>query len=111
MMEEYSETIVITDAAGNIIYVNPDFERSTGLRRTEWIGKNARYLANQGMETELFGPISDAVAGGVGMTGCRYRPGKDGGQCREELSIAVLLDEKNSVAHYVAIKSRIGHPS
>ncbi|VAW37440.1 diguanylate cyclase/phosphodiesterase (GGDEF & EAL domains) with PAS/PAC sensor(s), partial [hydrothermal vent metagenome] len=40
VIEHTSESIVITDAAGNIEYVNPAFTRITGYSRDEVIGRN-----------------------------------------------------------------------
>lgn len=45
-VEQASESIMITDLDGNIEYVNPAFERTTGFSAKEVIGQNPRILAS-----------------------------------------------------------------
>ena len=52
-VEQAGESIVITDTDGAIRYVNPAFERVTGYRREEVLGKNPRVLKS-GRHTEAF---------------------------------------------------------
>ena len=43
-IEQTSESVVITDLGGQIVYVNPAFERVTGYTRAEATGQNPRFL-------------------------------------------------------------------
>ncbi|MBI1941000.1 MAG: PAS domain S-box protein, partial [Acidobacteria bacterium] len=43
-VEQTAESVMITDLAGRIVYVNPAFERVTGYRRAEVMGNNPRIL-------------------------------------------------------------------
>ena len=43
-IEQAAEAVLITDAAGTILYVNPAFENVTGYSRDEAIGRNPRFL-------------------------------------------------------------------
>jgi diguanylate cyclase (GGDEF)-like protein/PAS domain S-box-containing protein len=51
--ENSSESMMVTDAAGDIIAINPAFTRTTGYSRKEVIGRNARIL-NSGHHDQAF---------------------------------------------------------
>ncbi|MDP2170657.1 MAG: diguanylate cyclase [Rhodocyclaceae bacterium] len=51
--ENSSESMMVTDADGNIIAINPAFTRTTGYTQKEVIGKNARIL-NSGHHDKAF---------------------------------------------------------
>lgn len=42
-VEQADESIIVADPDGSIVYVNPAFERNSGYRRHEVIGKNPRF--------------------------------------------------------------------
>ena len=54
-IDQSSESILITDAAGTIQYVNPAFERLSGYSRAEAIGKNPR-ICRAGSRTRVSMP-------------------------------------------------------
>ena len=55
-IEQVCESIVITDPDGNIVYVNPAFERITGYSREEALGKNPSVLKSGRHPTRVLRP-------------------------------------------------------
>ncbi len=53
-VEQAAETIVITDASGSIVYVNPAFEKTSGYTRDEAIGQNPRILKSGKQDAEFY---------------------------------------------------------
>ncbi len=102
------EAIVITDAKGTIQYVNPGFERITGLSRYAVIGKNTHLLASGGEDVGFFRRLSDSIVRSCGKSGIYDSPGKDGAKWKEELSITAVFDASNSLVNYIAVLSGIG---
>lgn len=101
------EGVMITDAEGNICYVNPAFESITGYSREEAIGNNPRIL-NSGKHTQQF--YQDM------WTGLRHS-GKwrgeiinrraSGQEYPELLSITTIYDRFKQPSFYVGIFSDI----
>src|ERR1700733_2280254 len=52
-IEQLAEMVLITDAKGDILFVNPAFEEVTGYTRAEVLGRNPRLLKS-GVQTEAF---------------------------------------------------------
>ena len=53
VVEQASESVMITDVKGAITYVNRSFERTSGYTRDEVIGENPRLL-NSGFQPSSF---------------------------------------------------------
>ena len=98
--------IMITGPAGDdypLIYCNPAFERITGYRQAEVLGRNCRML--QGAETS---PATiAAIREGLRRVEAfqvlirNYR--KDGTAFWNELSIAPVFDEQGQASHFIGI--------
>src|SRR5512146_6320 len=54
-------TVVIVDAAGTVVSVNPDFERTAGYSRYEILGKRIAELQEGERDRLLFRLIEDAA--------------------------------------------------
>ncbi len=52
-VEQSPVSVIITDAAANIEYVNRKFSEVTGYSREEVIGKNPRILKSGEMQAEV----------------------------------------------------------
>jgi PAS domain S-box-containing protein len=106
-VEQSPLSIVITDAAGSIEYVNSGFTRATGYTAAEALGQNPRVLKS-GLEpaslyTELWRTIS---AGGEWRGEFRNRK-KNGEIYVEDATISAVKDEAGHITHYLAAKEDI----
>lgn len=90
-----------------IIYCNPAFERISGYRRNEVLGRNCRFL--QGGETEQAGvqAIRQALANGQPCNVVLRNYRKDGTAFWNELAIAPVLDARGVATHFVGVQNDI----
>ncbi|MGQ4276707.1 putative bifunctional diguanylate cyclase/phosphodiesterase [Pseudidiomarina sp. E22-M8] len=106
-VEQASESIMITDLDGNIEYVNPAFERTTGYSAAEVKGENPRILASGRTPDEEYEQLWQQVSNGKTWQGELYNRTKDGVEFREWATISPLRDETGKITHYLASKVNI----
>ncbi|MDP2267627.1 MAG: diguanylate cyclase, partial [Deltaproteobacteria bacterium] len=109
-IESSVNAILITDAEvpGNpLIYTNPAFERITGYRQEEALGRNCSFLQNDDRDQpdleELRQALREQREGRAVLR--NYR--KDGSLFWNELLIAPVRDESGKVTHFVGIQNDI----
>lgn len=91
----------------SLIYVNKAFEKMTGFKRSEVLGKNCRFLQGNLPSqpgTELIYKAMQA------QKSCRVvlqNVKKDGSLFWNELSVAPIIDNENKVSHYVGIQKDV----
>ncbi len=106
-IEQVGEGIVMTDARGNIEFVNPAFEQMTGYTRDEVVGRNPRILKS-GRQDELFyRDLWDTISSGRVWTGRMVNKCKDGKFYTEETTISPVCDASGRIVNYVAVKRDI----
>jgi PAS domain S-box-containing protein len=103
-VEQAGESIVVTDADGAIRYVNPAFERVTGYRRNEVLGKNPRILKSGRQPDAFYRELWDALTRGQTWRGSFVNRRKDGTLFEEEAVISPVRDASGGVVNYVAVK-------
>jgi len=104
VIEQTTETIVITDLAGTIIYVNPAFEKSTGYTCEEAIGLNPRLLKSGKQEPGFFKQMWEQLKRGEVWRGQFINRRKDGTLYEEQATISPVRDFAGKVMSYVAVK-------
>jgi PAS domain S-box-containing protein len=103
-VEHAGETIVVTDSAGTILYVNPAFENTTGYERQEVIGRNPRILQSGKQDRAFYQHMWDTLLSGQVWRGRFTNKRKDGTLYEETATISPIRDEGGRVANYVAVK-------
>jgi PAS domain S-box-containing protein len=106
-VEQSGDGIIITDPEGNIQYVNPAFEQTTGYSSTEVIGKNPRFLKGGKASVEYYQNLWKTITNGVQWTGHFTNKKKDGTFFKEEATISPVRDAAGQVISYVAVKRDI----
>lgn len=101
-------SIVITDATGTIVYVNPYFSRISGYAPEEVIGQNPRVLKSGAMDESLYQEMWATIRAGNIWRGELLNKGKQSQLFWESLSISPLLDDQGAITHYVGVKEDIG---
>ncbi|TWC29950.1 PAS domain S-box-containing protein/diguanylate cyclase (GGDEF)-like protein [Pseudomonas sp. SJZ079] len=109
-MEACVNAIVITDNQLDdqpIVYVNPAFERITGYRSEEVLGRNCRLLQGEETEQPELASVRRALqAEEEGRAVLRnYR--KDGSAFWNELRLAPVVNDRGRVSHFVGILNDI----
>lgn len=109
-LEVTAEGVTIADARlpdRPLIYVNEGFERLTGYRASEVVGRNCRFLQGPDSDPAAVAEIRAAVAE------CRecvveiLNHRKDGTRFWNRLSIAPVRDDRGDVTHYIGIQSDV----
>lgn len=103
-VESAEESIVITDLDGNIVYVNPRFERMTGYSREEIIGKSSGILSGDTHNEEFYKDLWQTIKSGETWHGHFTNRKKDGTLFEEEATISPISDPNGVIINYVAVK-------
>jgi two-component system, cell cycle sensor histidine kinase and response regulator CckA len=103
-IDQASESIVITDPAASIVYVNPAFERLTGYRRDEAVGKNPRILKSGEQSADFYAEMWSTLTGGRTWHGFISNRRKDGTRFEEEATISPVRDSDGKLINYIAVK-------
>lgn len=109
-IEASSSCFMIADAgvADNpLIYVNPAFERVTGYRRTEVIGRNARFLQGENTRQKGLDEIRALIHEGRAGDALVYNYRKDGSAYWNDLRIAPVHDENGRLSHFIGISDDV----
>lgn len=103
-VEQAAETIVVTDAAGLIVYANPAFERTTGYSVQESLGKNPRVLKSGSHPPEFYRQMWSTLNSGHVWRGRFTNRRKDGSLYEEDATISAVRDASGSIVNFVAVK-------
>ncbi len=106
-VEQSPASIVITNPAGDIEYVNPKFVAVTGYTLAEVLGKNPRVLKSGEMSPEAYGVLWQTIAAGKEWSGEFHNKKKNGELYWESASISPIRDLAGRVTHYLAVKEDI----
>jgi PAS domain S-box-containing protein len=103
-VESTAEAVVITDARGMIQYVNPAFEKITGYRKEEVLGRDLHMLDSGKHDDEFFRKIREALLQDHGWSGRLINKNKDGTLYYEECTITPIRTQSGDVANYVSVR-------
>jgi len=109
VVEQATESIIITDPQGDIIYVNPAFESVSGYSRAEAIGRNPRILKSGHQDSAFYRRMWDTLARGDVWKGRLVNRRKDGTLFQEDATIGPVRDASGRLANYVAVKRDVTH--
>lgn len=97
------EGVIITDENHDIIDVNSEFERITGYKKSEVLGKNPRIL-HSGKQNPFFYKKMWRDIGAYGFWfGELWNRRRDGHTYPQMLAISTVKDENDDVSNYVAV--------
>ena len=104
VVEQSGDSIVITDTTGNIQYVNPGFEQTTGYSIQEVMGKNPSIMKSGKESPAFYKQLWDTIAAGQEWTGHFSNKKKDGSLYEEDATISPVRDDTGKIVAYVAVK-------
>ncbi len=106
-VEQSPASIVITNPAGDIEYVNPKFVQVTGYTLAEALGKNPRILKSGEKGPEAYVELWQTITAGKEWRGEFHNKKKNGELYWESASISPIRDLAGRVTHFVAVKEDI----
>ena len=106
-IEQNPSTIVITDLAGNINYVNPMFTKTSGYTFNEVIGKNPRIQKSGNQSPAFYEELWSTLTRGELWKGTFHNKCKDGHLIWELAVISPVKDSNGKVTGYIAIKEDV----
>jgi len=95
--------VEITDTRGNIIYVNPAFERASGYSRDEMIGKNPRLFGSGRHPKSFWEQMWKTINSGSVWVGKIENRRKDGTPFYSQLLISPIIDGNKNVIGYFGV--------
>ena len=106
-IEQSPVSVVMTDPAGLIQYVNPRFTEVTGYRAEEVLGANPRILKSGQTDPAVYQQLWRQISQGEVWTGELINRRKSGEIYWEECQIAPVKNAAGATTHYVAVKADI----
>jgi PAS domain S-box-containing protein len=100
-------SIVITDLAGKIEYVNPAFTRVSGYSFSEAVGLNPRILNAGAMTDDIYRHQVERLASGDTWRGEIQGTRKNGAPFWESVIVAPMRSSQNEIIHYLGIHEDI----
>jgi PAS domain S-box-containing protein len=100
-------TTVITDLAGDIVFVNPKFTETTGYTSEEVIGENPRLLKSEDRSKSEYKEMWDAILSGQSWKGIFHNRKKNGEHYWESAIISPVKNEAGAITHFLAVKEDI----
>ncbi len=100
--------VVLTDAAGRVVWVNEGFTRLTGYALDEMRGRTpGSVLQGPGTDPATVRRIRDCLQRGAGFTAEILNYHKDGREYWVAMEVQPLLDEDGRIENFMAIESDI----
>ena len=106
-IEQSPNMILITNLEGAIEYVNPAFSLTTGYTSEEVLGRNPSILSSGKVNLHIFRELWETILGGNIWRGELLNKKKNGELYWESLVISPILNEKNTISHFVSIMEDI----
>ncbi len=107
-IEQAAESIMITDTAGTIQYVNPSYEAITGFTREEAIGTPAAIVRSGEQGAGFYESLWESLAIGKTWNGEYVSRHKDGSTINLRATISPVFEE-GRIVKYVGVQRDITH--
>lgn len=108
-VEQSPVSIIITNIAGLIEYVNPYFEKISGYSYEEVKGKNPRILKTGFTPESSYSKLWETISSGNEWQGEFLNRKKNGEYYWEVASISPIKNDEGIITHFVAVKEDITH--
>ncbi|MBI9107018.1 MAG: PAS domain S-box protein [Spirochaetales bacterium] len=106
-IEQSANSVLITDSDGSINYVNKAFERFTGYRQNEVIGKTPAILKSGYHDNCFYDNLWETILSGSVWNGTFMNKRKDGEMYWENTTITPICGSNGDIFSYIALKEDI----
>ena len=107
VVKQASVTVAITDLEGNLLYVNPFFEGSSGYSAAEALGNNPRVLKSGHQDKAFYQDLWDTITAGKTWRNTFINKRKDGSLYYEDAHIFPIKTKEGEIINYAAVKRDI----
>ena len=98
-----SDSIVVTDTSGRVLYANPATEALTGVRLEALVGRDLRTLGRSAQhDPDFYRQLWDGVLGGEVWRGHLHHQREDGSEYETDTTISPVRDEQGVVRYFVS---------
>ena len=102
-VEQSSVAISITDTHAKILYANQAFEKLTGYKPEEVVGKNQSILSYKVTPLEVYKELWGTLLKQVSWNGVLVNKRKDGQRYLADLTVAPVIGESGQTCYYLAL--------
>jgi len=102
-VEQTADSVVITDAKGEILYVNRGFEAITGYSRSEVIGRTPAMLKSGRHDAVFYRGMWRTILGGDVFRGTLVNQRKNGDVYYAEQTITPLRNASGAISSFVSV--------
>ncbi len=106
-LEAAANSIVITDRAGVIQWVNPAWSKMTGYSLAEAVGQKPNILKSGIQSPDYYREMWETILAGESWQGELINRRKDGSLYPEEEIITPVRDAKGEITHFIGVKEDI----
>ncbi len=103
-IEQAHEAVVVTDARGRMLYVNPAMENITGYTQRDLIGRNARILKSGVHNEQFYRTMWKTLLSGHMWAGQIVNRRKNGSLYHEHMIISPVRSGAGDIEAFVAVK-------
>ncbi len=100
---ESPDSVMVTDAAGIIQWVNASFERATGYIAEHAIGRSPSILKSGRHRPDFFAAMWEALSAGRPFSAEMMNRRRDGATYHEDVTITPVRDSAGVVTHFVSV--------
>ena len=101
-LEQSADSVAITNAKGELEYVNPAFEQTTGYSNSEAVGKKPSIIKSGEMDADFYKNLWRTISKGTAFSDLFINRKKDGTIFYEQKTITPLKNEKGKITNYVS---------
>lgn len=102
-VEQADIAVSITDAAANVLYVNPAFTRVTGYCAADALGRNQSILSSRTTPKDVYQAMWAAITQHESWSGRLPNRRKDGSRYLADLTITPVIDAEGRTTHYLGL--------
>nr|WP_320014636.1 ATP-binding protein [uncultured Desulfobacter sp.] len=103
-VEQFPETVYITNSKGIIEYINPAFEKLTGFSREECIGKDICMFRDSKHDSQFNINLRSIISSGRVWRGHAEFKKKDNSLFTMHITISSVKDKKGVITNYVGVQ-------
>jgi len=107
VVKQANESVIITDLNGDIVYVNPQFEKLSGYTFDDVRGKNPRMIRSDHHSPEFYKRLWHTISSGETWEGTIINKNKNGQLCYEATTMFPIKNQTNEITHYASVKRDI----